>query len=238
MALFKAQQKKLLKSKVVQRFLTFIITRIIRIIYKTNKWEISYDDALTPYINGDKQAIFAFWHGRLIMMPNVIPKKLKFYVMISIHTDGEIIANCMKFFNIHLVRGSSRKGGTSALRHAQKVLLEENANLGITPDGPKGPRMKINSNVVALAKMTSAPIIPVTFSSSRAKILKSWDRFMLPFPFGKSVLQYGNPVIVPSDCDKTTMETLKIVLEEEMIRITYEADKSVGRAPIKPATKR
>lgn len=235
--MFKPLQKKLLKSRFLQRIFTFLITRYIAFVYASNRWSFEYDKSVKPYLNGEKQAIFAFWHGRLMMMPKFAPEGKKLYVMISIHNDGEIIANCMEYFNLGLVRGSSRKGGTAALRQARRVLLEKNQSLAITPDGPKGPRMHVNSHIIALAKITHIPIIPVTFSASRAKIMKSWDRFMVALPFGKSVFKCGLPFFIPATCDKLQMATLKEELEKVMVAITTEADRHVGRKAVEPAAK-
>ena len=229
--------KRLTKNRVIKKGITYALTRFIRFVFRTNRWTILGEEHLYPFVHEGRQAIFVFWHGRLMMMPNFTPKNPRVHVMISVHGDGEVIANCMEYFDVSLVRGSSRKGGANALRGARKILQENKESVSITPDGPKGPRMRINSQVMALARMTGVPVVPATYSVSRAKILKSWDRFLLALPFGKAVLICGEPLSIPPDADDSMLEASKIALENTLNRITLEADEFVGIVPVTPAKK-
>lgn len=222
--------KRLIKSSLVKKTVTFLLTRFIRFVYKTNRWTVKGEEYLHPYVYEGKQAIFVFWHGRLMMMPNFIPRNdTKIYVMISYHGDGDVIADCMAYFDLQLVRGSSRKGGAAAFRRAKEILISEKQSVCITPDGPRGPGMQINSQVVSLAKMTGVPIVPVAYSCSRAKQFKSWDKFLLALPFGRGVLICGEPLSVPENSDKGIVDSLKHELETRLNQITQEADESIGR---------
>lgn len=219
----------------VQWLLFRLIAGYINLVFYTNRWTIIGNETLLPYNDpAHSNAIFAFWHGRLLVMPKFKPTGRPHHAIISIHSDGELIARAIEFFNVHLIRGSSRKGGIGALIEARKIL-HRGDNVVITPDGPKGPRMRINGNVLALAKMTGCPVIPVTFSCSRAIVLRSWDRFLLALPFGKAIIICGTPITAAPECDEETMRTLTYTLEDELNRITREADELVGREPVMPA---
>lgn len=227
--------RRILGNRWAQSLLCTLITGYIRLVFYTNRWTIKGEEILSRYNNPvSSNAIFAFWHGRLLVMPMFKPKNRTTHVMISVHNDGELIARAIESFDLKLIRGSSRKGGVEALIKAKK-MLNQGDNVTITPDGPKGPRMHVNSNIVSLAKMTGAPIVPATFSTSRAKILKSWDRFLLAFPLGRGIIICGNPIAVDANCSDETMKTLTLQLETELNRITMEADRWAGVGPVTPA---
>ncbi|MGB0909419.1 MAG: lysophospholipid acyltransferase family protein [Nitrospirales bacterium] len=109
--------------------------------------------------------IFAFWHGRQLMMPLVYQGK-RAYILISQHRDGELIHRIIARFGFHSVRGSTTRGGNSALRQLIRYG-RQGADLVVTPDGPKGPRASVQEGVVYLAKMTGLPIVPVTCAYSK-----------------------------------------------------------------------
>lgn len=94
--------------------------------------------------------------------------------------------------------------------------------------------MRINSNLVAMAERTGSPIIPVSYSVANSTIFNSWDRFMLPRPFSKGVILFGKNFIVPKDSDQAMRESMRRMVEDELNRITHEADRLVGRDPVLP----
>jgi lysophospholipid acyltransferase (LPLAT)-like uncharacterized protein len=166
--------------------------------------------------------IMSFWHGRLLMMDFAYMGK-KGSILVSMHEDGEMIARAMKFSNYGSVRGSTTRGGAKALREMVKVM-KAGSDILITPDGPKGPSQVVQNGVVILAKMSGAPICPVTYSVSKLKQFSSWDGFILPYPFSRGVVIWGEPVYVDKDADKDELEQKRVELEEEMNRIIKEAD--------------
>lgn len=132
-----------------------------------------------------ESCIVAFWHGDLLMQPlNYInwKGKPKIVVMISEHFDGELIAKTMSYFGFGTIRGSTRKGAARVLMQAMKHL-KGGDDLGITPDGPKGPRFSITDGMIAIAQKLDKPIVVQTCIPSRYWQLNSWDKFMTPKPF-------------------------------------------------------
>jgi lysophospholipid acyltransferase (LPLAT)-like uncharacterized protein len=107
-------------------------------------------------------------------------------------------------------------------------MKEEKKPGVVIPDGPRGPRFKAQPGVIALAQKTGFPIIPVAYSARKIKIFNSWDRFILPFPFTPCRVVYGDPVYVPQKADKTTQALCRLQLEEQLCRITAEADRHFG----------
>lgn len=215
--------KKITKSVFFQKILGFIIYIYIVLCYKTSKWSV---------VDFNKQkhnhsTIYCFWHGRLAMAAYSYYKKSGMNVLISPHSDGEIIKNTMSHFNFATISGSSKKNSVLSLKHIIKKL-NNNENVAITPDGPKGPAHKINSNIIEISRITKAPIMPIAFSMSRNIILNSWDSFMLPFPFSKGVLIYGELITVPTASTITEREDLKAKLALKLTEITLIADDMVN----------
>ncbi len=104
--------------------------------------------------------------------------------------------------------------------------------VAITPDGPRGPHMRVGGHIVTIAKMTGAEIIPMSFSSSRAHFFKSWDRLLLPLPFANTYYFIGKPIAVPRDADDETIEKIRKQLEVTLIELTLSADTAAKRKEI------
>jgi len=175
-----------------------------------------------------RRFIFVFWHSRILLISYVY-KRLGAVILVSKSEDGEVIARIIERQGQRSVRGSTRKGGMRALTRLIRIMRAENRPGVVVPDGPQGPRYRIQPGVIVMAKKTKLPIIPITYSSKKAKVFQSWDRFLLPWPGTAGRVAYGEPVHVPSDADGQTMERCRLQLEEELNRITRAADRRFGR---------
>lgn len=231
--------RRLLRSDFVLNLGASLIAAYIRLVQASLRWQI-VGAANRDRLFANKTAfIFAFWHGRLLMMPPAWPKGQPFRMLISRHRDGEIIARTVGHFGISTVRGStsregrSDKGGASALRELVRAV-RQGESIGVTPDGPRGPRMRVSDGLVAIARATGVPLVPVTYAASGASTLGSWDRFQLPRPFGRGVFIWGEPFNIPRDAEAEEIERLRAEFERIMIAQSKEADKLMGRAPIEP----
>eukprot|EP00919_Chromeraceae_sp_WS-2016_P071888 GHVR01170135.1.p1 GENE.GHVR01170135.1~~GHVR01170135.1.p1 ORF type:complete len:116 (+),score=10.64 GHVR01170135.1:117-464(+) len=105
----------------------------------------------------------------------------------------------------------------------------------MTPDGPRGPRQRLVEGPLRLAKLTGAPILPCQFSVKWRKEFNSWDRFILPLPFGRGKIVWGTPVYVAADANDAEIETLRLAIETEMNTLMAQADRELGHTPIEPA---
>ena len=97
-------------------------------------------------------------------------------------------------------------------------------DIALTPDGPRGPRYQVQIGVIELAKLTGRPIVPCTFSASKRKIFKTWDRFLLPYPFAKGVFIWGEPIHVDANGDQAHFEERRTLLERRLNELTERAD--------------
>lgn len=170
-----------------------------------------------------RRFIFAFWHSRILLLCHR-HKNLNASIMVSNSGDGEVIAQVLQRQGHHTVRGSTRKGGLRALIQQIDDMRTHTRPGVVIPDGPQGPRHKVQRGVILLAQKTGVPIIPLAYSSKRRKVFNSWDRFMLPYPWSKGIIVYGRPIEVKPDADESAIAEGMAQLEAELNRITQQAD--------------
>lgn len=202
---------------------------IIKLLYWSIRKETVNGHIHDAYLREGKPSIFAFWHGRLLMMaPRYCGKRLA--TLISLHQDGELISKTISYFGFRSIRGSSTRGGFSAMREMVRTF-EEGYDIAITPDGPRGPRYRVQNGIIELARQTEMAIIPVSFNASRKKVFRSWDRFLLPFPFSRGVLVFGEPVLVPRNSEEGIFQEKRLLLERRLRETTDQADHYFDREP-------
>ncbi len=173
----------------------------------------------------NQRFIYAFWHQRQVFF-TVSHRGDKMAMLISKSVDGEMIAETIRrCCGVPSVRGSSSRGASDAVRGLIKAL-RSGLDIGITPDGPKGPKEEIKEGVIYLAQKLEVPILPITNAQSNRVILrKTWDQFQIPMPFGRSVVVYGKPITVGPDDDLAAKAAeLKAALDA----ITAEAEALVA----------
>ena len=194
----------LVPDKILLSVAPWLAARIVRWIHRILKPDVVGEDAVKKLWAEERQVILATWHDQLLMMPlGYSGRGAK--TLISRSKDGELIARVVEHFEVGAVRGSSSRGGKAAFRELVK-LSREPVDLGITPDGPKGPRHQIKEGVVQLARISGRPIVPLAFACSNGHRFQSWDRFLLPYPWGKAVYCYGVPLYYD---DNETIEHFK-----------------------------
>ena len=226
--------KRLARNRLGRAVLIWLFVRFVRLVFATNRWQTVGREDADAMLGAGQPFIAAFWHGRLMMAPHCWQAEATIHVIISRHRDGENIARAVRHLGVAAIRGSTTRGGTAAIRSSLR-LLKKGGYLGITPDGPRGPRMRAQPGIVALARLSGAPIVPITFAVSRRRIAKSWDRFVIALPFGRGVVLWGRPLYVAADADEAALEEARRTLEERLNALTAEADRMVGTEPIEPA---
>ena len=139
-------------------------------------------------------------------------------VLISASRDGELIARTMAYFDIGAVRGSSSRGGRAAVKEMID-LTREPLDLGFTPDGPKGPRHIAKPGVAQPAKVSGRPVVPMAFVCSHGHRFQSWDRFLLPYPWGRAVYCFGGPLwYEKSEKIESCLSRLQIAMDDNTRR--------------------
>ncbi len=205
-----------------------------RVVRAAGRWRVEGGAIPEALWRQRKPFILTFWHGRLLMIPYCWPRSVPMKMLISGHPDGRLISGGIGHFGFGVIVGSTRRGGAGAVRAAVKALKRGNY-VGVTPDGPRGPRMRAAAGVIDIARLSGAPIVPAAFAASRRRVLGTWDRFVIALPFSRGVYVWGEPITVSRDVDAAGREAARRVLEERLNAITREADRLVGCHPIEPA---
>jgi 3-deoxy-D-manno-octulosonic-acid transferase len=219
--------RRLLRSDRLHRLACWIIHLYIRFVYATNRWTVEGGEVPRRLREEGRSFILAFWHGRLLMIPMAWQRLAPMHMLISAHRDGRIIADAVTYFGVHSIPGSSRRGGSAALRAMLKRLAAGEC-VGITPDGPRGPATQASGGIINVARLSGVPIVPIVFAASRRRVLPSWDRFHLALPFGRGVFLWGEPIEVERELDETGLERARLLVESRMNEMAREADRRVG----------
>lgn len=225
--------KKILKSDGAKAVIGLLAAGYIWLVYRTSRWQVVNGAAPHERMRAGQPFILACWHGRLMMMLISVQKKTPANAMISHHGDGEIIARAIRHWGQKSVRGSATKGAASAIKQMLKALKKGEVAV-ITPDGPRGPRMRVQEGVVRLAALSGMPVYPVSFSTTRGKILKSWDRFLLAAPFSRGVIIWGDAIEVPRHDHEDAYRAARDAIEVSLTHITQRADALCGRETVQP----
>jgi hypothetical protein len=166
--------------------------------------------------------IYSLWHGRMFF-PVYFFRGQKTSILVSQSRDGELITGLLQILGQKVIRGSSSRGGARALVELCR-RLEAGQDVALTPDGPRGPRHRVQPGIIGLASRTGAPILPIAFGASRKKTFQSWDRFSLPLPFSRVALVFGPPVEVAGGLSAEALEEKRRELEGAMEWTTQAAD--------------
>lgn len=206
----------------------------IRMVRLTGRWTVEEAEILERMSRQRRPFIACFWHGRLMMMPLAFPYATPLSILISRHPDGLFIARTVGHFGFGAIAGSSSKGGGAALRGMLRALAA-GEGVAVTPDGPRGPRMRASIGVVRAARLARVPIVPVTFAASRRRLFRSWDRFVLALPFARGIVRVGEPIDMPADGADGALEGARRLLESRLNEMTRELDERLGLPPVTAA---
>ncbi|MCC8417886.1 MAG: lysophospholipid acyltransferase family protein [Rickettsia endosymbiont of Bryobia graminum] len=192
----KVIKKLFKKNNLVLITLTRLLYFYLKFVYFTSNWQFIFLDGSDKKQFLSKEGrIFAFWHNRLALGSGVFLGHKDIYALISPHSDGKIISNIVKWFGFGVISGSTNKEPIPALKTIIKKL-NNGSNIVITPDGPRGPIYQINSSINKIAHKYNVELIPVSCTTSRYFLLKSWDKLIMPLPFGKITAFIGTPVVL------------------------------------------
>ncbi len=165
--------------------------------------------------------IYAFWHAELAMMP-WMQLRPPTACAVSRSRDGEITARLFALLRVLPVRGSSSRGGAGAAR-ALVAAIGAGNDVGFTLDGPRGPAGVVQPGATWLARATGRPLVPVRFDCTRQRRLRTWDRMLLPLPFGRGVFVYGDHLWVPSDADNSMLRQADASLSCRLEQLAEQA---------------
>jgi lysophospholipid acyltransferase (LPLAT)-like uncharacterized protein len=213
-------------KKIRDDLLLFFISAVgpifVFLLGKTLRIKRIGEENLNPIRKNQGQVIYAFWHGRMLIL-SYSYRWQKIHVLISQHRDGELIARIIQRLGFVSVRGSTTRGGTKAIfEMANKGA--SGYDVAITPDGPKGPKFKVQLGTVYIAQRSGVPIVPITSSAKSRWTLPSWDGFLIPKPFSKTVIIIGEPIHVSLESTPQELEETREEVEKKLLELTQKAD--------------
>lgn len=212
--------KRALRSAVVQALAARLVAAYLALVFRTSRWTLLGLPHAEAAVARGGIVIIGFWHERLPLMPMLwriaqdrypALRPLKPHVLVSRSRDGRFIGDVVGRFGLSLVHASSSSGGGVGLL-ALARLIEEGAPVGITPDGPRGPRRVAAPGIAQLAALTGVPVLPVAAATTRHRLLPTWDRMMLPLPFGRGCVALGPLVEVPKDGAEAALQAIAAAL--------------------------
>lgn len=177
-------------------FLAWVVVQFIG--HSVRLKVVGYENA-QKLVDGDEGFIIAVWHGRTLL-PLHHCRGMGIWAITSLSRDGEIQTRLVTRLGFRTIRGSSRRGGMKAALMACKRLKEGDI-LSITPDGPVGPTRVVQDGTVYLARRAECPVVPLGVSARPAKLMKSWDSYLIPMPFARAAIVFGEPVAVSAEMD-------------------------------------
>jgi hypothetical protein len=219
--------RSLLRTTTARWLLSRLLGLYLAAALRTTRWTFDGQQHLVAHGSG-APAVFAFWHESLPLMPALVlfarrlPQygHVSIYTLVSHHRDGHFIGDVVRRFKIQPVSGSTSRGGASGLRNLLKVLAKGDM-IGITPDGPRGPPRTAAPGVAQLAALAAVPVIPCAARTSVRIVLGTWDRMLVPLPFGRGVVVCG-PAI---DVSRTAWREAVPVITAALNRAAERADR-------------
>ena len=215
--------KQLGRSRPVRALGAEVLGAYLRFTFATTRWQLHATPELRK-VMADTPCVFAFWHERLLLMSFfwMHASSLKrgggapLHVLISANRDGQLYSAVMRRLGASVVTGSrakgrDQKGGAAGLR-AMLGILKGGGQVVVTPDGPRGPAHQAAPGAAHLAALAGVPLVPMSAGASRVRRLGSWDRTVVPLPFGRGVLVCGTPLLVPRASWAEAVPTIEAAL--------------------------
>jgi len=163
----------------------------------------------------------ACWHNRMFVCGSWFLTALRragrgMAVLVSLSRDGDLAATLARMARVHVVRGSTTRGGTEGLYKLTRVVRRRGLSTFTAPDGPQGPVYVCKPGTLVLARTTGAPILPLAFAADRTWRFGSWDRLVLPRPLARVAFVVGEPLRVPPGAGEGELAALTVELERRL----------------------
>jgi len=222
--------RRLIRHPAVLGAGAWLLGLYLAFVYRTTRWDLRGYDPAAAAVQAHGAVILAFWHENLPLMPWVVLEcrrrglLRRGHVLVSHHRDGVFIGRAVARFHVELAYGSSTRGGAAGVI-ALARLLASNESVGITPDGPRGPRRRAAAGVAELAASSGKPVVPIGGRTRFAIGIRSWDRMEIPLPFSRAFVVAGPPIAVPPGGGAAALP----LLEAAMDAAADAADAAAGK---------
>ena len=216
--------------RLIQTLISLIGSIYVLTVYKTSKVNLKNRKKIENLLERKESFIYSFWHDQLLMCPLTWQSNSSIKVLISKHRDGDIIAQLISNLGFEAIRGSTHKTNKiknkGGLLSARKMIksLKNGISIGISPDGPKGPRHKVSEGILSISRLSKSVILPVGIGFKKKWVLNTWDKFIIPKPFNEITVIWGDPI--PAITNEKNNHQFKTKLESKMNNLTAQANKN------------
>lgn len=216
--------------RLIQTLISLVGSIYILTVYKTSKVNLKNRKKIENLLERKESFIYSFWHDQLLMCPLTWQSNSSIKVLISKHRDGDIIAQLISNLGFEAIRGSTHKTNKiknkGGLLSARKMIksLKNGISIGISPDGPKGPRHKVSDGILSISRLSKSVILPVGIGFKKKWVLNTWDKFIIPKPFNEITVVWGDPISAITN--EKNNHQFKIKLENKMNNLTAQANKN------------
>ncbi|MDP7162030.1 MAG: lysophospholipid acyltransferase family protein [Phycisphaerae bacterium] len=210
-----------LSHPIAIKVVSLLVSWVARLWLSTQDIRFVFDDEESDPLWTRRRNLYLFWH-ETILLPLYTHCRLGFAVLVSRHRDGELIAQVMRMFRGYTVRGSTTRGAVAGL--LGMIRHQRSRHLGITPDGPRGPRRVVQEGAVYLASRSGMPLVPTGYAFADCWRAGSWDRMALPRPFRRARAVAGRPIRVPADLDRRQIEQYRLRVQTAMEEVQARAE--------------
>ncbi len=218
-----------------RNIICWLIAKYLYLVYITSRWDIKNLELLCE-MQANGAFIPIMWHNR-IAMPIFAwgNEKALLTILVSGHKDGIFVSKSLGNLGANSISIPPKTSAAGAIKRMVKLLKSGNP-IVITPDGPRGPRFIMKNGAIIASKLSKAPIILVTYSISRRKIINSWDKFIGPLPFAKGIIAFSKVQQLPIKADAKAITEYQVLLEKELVNFTNKIDQELGLLPIAAAS--
>lgn len=214
----------------VYRMAAYLGAFILEVLWWTSRLKIVNLERLETLLKEQGAVVPVFWHQHLLMgarfMASSKIKGMKPGFMISPSVDGQAPTLLAEIYGCHVVRGSGSYTGVRAVRGVYNAIVKEGISPTITPDGPRGPRFVMKPGAIFTAQISGKAVVPIAYAASPAKVLRTWDKFVIPLPFARLRIAIGEPYFPPKRMTEEEMEAA----QKELERRLHETFKIAERA--------
>jgi lysophospholipid acyltransferase (LPLAT)-like uncharacterized protein len=210
--------------RILYRLAVGLAVLILELLWRTCRLRFEGEDRLIALLREHGAVIPVCWHQHLLMCGRYLvsnPGGLKAGFMISPSVDGEAPTWLAQSYGAHVVRGSGSYTGLRAVRGVHTAIVKDGISAAVTPDGPRGPRFKFKPGAIFAAQISGKPVVPVAFAARPAFVLKTWDKFVIPVPFGRVTIAIGEPFFPAKRMTDEQMEDAQRDMERRMLA-TYQ----------------
>lgn len=235
----RSQRRLTLSRRLVYRAAALLGAVILEVLWRTCRIRLLGMERLERELAAHGAVIPVFWHQHLLIGARFVAAQrargLKLGFMISPSVDGEAATMLARMYGGDVIRGSGSYTGARAVRHLHRAISKDLLSPVITPDGPRGPRFVFKPGALFISQLCGKPVVPIAYAAATAKVLRTWDKFVLPVPFSRVVVAVGEPVLVPRDLSAPGMQRLQQEMQDRLHATFKQAQTALITRSASPA---